>query len=183
VKDKLYISVFISILIVAGYYYLVPAPADSKSNEGLQKEIAEMEGKLNSGKNTESGFSQKDEINAEISNLKQEMRQIAGAFPADADLSSLLRNLSSLGDTCGLQFLLFEPQKTNNEGFYEEIPIKLKLRGTFRQVASFFDGVSRMERLIAFEGIKIAGYVKTSGTDVLTETDAVLVTYRLLGEM
>ncbi|GAF95373.1 unnamed protein product, partial [marine sediment metagenome] len=104
----------------------------------------------------------------------------SSSFPRQLGMSSLLRNLSVIGEACGLQILLFEPQDAISEGAYEEIPVKLKLRGSFRQVASFFHGVSNLDRVIRIQNLKITGPVNSSGV-IMTETDILLTAYRILG--
>ena len=101
-------------------------------------------------------------------------------FPKDIGITGLLKEISIIGESSGLQILLFEPMEAINEGVYEEIPIKLKIRGTYKQVASFFYGISSLERIIKIQDMKITGPINNSGI-IMTESELMITTYKIIG--
>ncbi|MEI6092897.1 MAG: type 4a pilus biogenesis protein PilO [bacterium] len=181
-NNKLLISIVVAVIMVVGYLYLFGDTNKSqkkpqKTEVELQEEIRQMEVKIDELK-TESTD---DSIQAQIKALKQEIMQASSGFPSDVGITGLLRELSVIGDNSGLQILLFEPQAPISEGVYEELPIKLKLRGTYKQIAGFLYGISNLNRIISVQDMKITGPVNNSSGLIMTESEILISTYRILG--
>src|ERR1700738_4553834 len=66
----------------------------------------------------------------------QEMERSFGAMlrqlPGKTDVPNLLVDISQTGLAAGLQEKLFQPSSEKGNGFYAELPIKIKLVGTYR---------------------------------------------------
>ncbi|MEI6080136.1 MAG: type 4a pilus biogenesis protein PilO [bacterium] len=181
-NNKLLISIVVAVVIVMGYVYLFGADMTKskepqKTEADIQEEIRQVEFKIDELKTQGSGES----IDAQIKTLKQEIMQASTSFPKEIGVSSLLRDLAIIGDSSGLQILLFEPQEPLSEGIYEEMPIKLKLRGTYKQVAGFLYGISNLSRIIRVQDMKIVGPVNNTSGLVMTESEILITTYRILG--
>lgn len=177
---KLLISMFISIIIVVGYVYLF-SEEPKESQEDLlaktQKEIEQLQSKIEELRRLDNS----DQIEAQIRGLRQDVLQATYSFPKDLASSKLLRELSTVGDTSGVQVLLFEPLEPINEGIYEEIPIRLKLRGSYKQLAVFLYGISNLNRIIRVQEMKITGPINSSSGLVMTESEFKIATYRIVG--
>ena len=59
-----------------------------------------------------------------------------------------MSNISQLGKDSGLEFLLFKPASEVSKEFYAEIPVEIKLKGTYYNVATFFDKVGKLPRIV-----------------------------------
>ena len=177
---KLVISMFISILIVIGSVYILGGEVKVNSEEKLadiQQEIQNLQNKTEELKRLDNS----DQIEAQIRGLKQDVLQATYSFPKDLASSKMLRELSTIGDTSGVQILLFEPLSSVNEGIYEEIPIRLKIRGSYKQLAVFLYGISNLNRIIRVQEMKITGPINSSSGLVMTETELKIATYRIVG--
>ena len=181
-NNKLLISIILAVVIVIGYVYLFgedksKAKQVQKTEADIQEEIRQIELKIDELRTQGT----EESIDAQIKALKQEIMQASSAFPSDVGIAGLLRELSIIGDSSGLQILLFEPQDPMSEGVYEEIPIKLKLRGTYKQVAAFLYGISNLNRVIRVQDMRITGPINNSSGLVMTESEILITTYRILG--
>lgn len=180
-NNKLLISIIVAVIMVVGYLYLFGDSTSSKvpqkTETELQEEIRQLEVKIDELKIDGTG----DSIQAQIKALKQEILQASSGFPSDVGITGLLRELAVIGDSSGLQILLFEPQAPISEGVYEEMPIKLKLRGTYKQVAGFLYGISNLNRIISVQDMKITGPVDNNSGLIMTESEILISTYRILG--
>jgi type IV pilus assembly protein PilO len=181
-NNKLLTSIILAVLIVIGYVYLFgddksKTKQAQKTEADIQEEIKQIEFKMDELRTQGT----EESIDAQIKALKQEIMQASSAFPSDVGIAGLLRELSIIGDSSGLQILLFEPQEPMSEGVYEEIPIKLKLRGTYKQVAGFLYGISNLNRVIRVQDMKITGPINNSSGLVMTESEILITTYRILG--
>ena len=181
-NNKLLISIVVAVIMVIGYLYLFGDASTSNKNPQkteieLQEEIRQLEVKIDELKIDGTG----DSIQAQVKALKQEILQASSGFPSDVGITGLLRELAVIGDSSGLQILLFEPQAPVSEGVYEEMPIKLKLRGTYKQVAGFLYGISNLNRIISVQDMKITGPVDNNSGLIMTESEILISTYRILG--
>ena len=180
-NSKFLTSILVSVAIVGGYIYLSSSGSVSKkqgpkTEAEVQEEIKVVQTKIFDLKSQGTN----EELDIEIKKLKQEIMQASSMFPKDIGITSLLKEVSIIGESSGLQILLFEPMEPVNEGVYEEIPIKLKIRGTYKQVASFFYGISNLERIIKIQDMKITGPINNSGI-IMTESELMITTYRIIG--
>ena len=181
-NKKFLISLLVAVGIVGAYIYMFGANVNSlkkgspKTEAEVQEEINNVQTKIYDLKSQGSN----EELDVEIKKLKQEIMQASSMFPTDIGITGLLKEISIIGESSGLQILLFEPMEPINEGVYEEIPIKLKIRGTYKQVASFFYGISSLERIIKIQDMKITGPINNSGI-IMTESELMITTYRIIG--
>ncbi len=181
-NKKFLTSLAVSLFIVAGYL-LFAGPSEKekleamKRNEAqIQTEIKEIQAKIYDLRSEGSAES----VQTEIRNLKQEIMQESANFPSDPGISNFLKEIATIGDSSGLQILLFQPMEASNQGVYEEIPIKIRIRGTYKQVATFFYGIANLNRVVKVQELKITGPINNSGI-IMTESDLLITTYRVLG--
>ena len=93
-----------------------------------------------------------------------------------------MSSLENLGAQSGLEFLLFQPQKEVNRNFYAEIPLKIEVTGPYHNVATFFDKVSRLSRIVNIGDVKMteAKAAKTKGETVILKTGCTATTYKFI---
>ena len=69
-------------------------------------------------------------------------RQVAlKQLPNKKEIDKLLQDISYHAIESGLVVLLFKPQKEIKKNFYAEIPVDIKLSGTYHDQAIFFDKI------------------------------------------
>ncbi len=51
-------------------------------------------------------------------------------------------------DESGLEIRAFDPGQKVNRGFYAEVPIALEFYGSYHELATFFDRLSRLSRIV-----------------------------------
>ena len=73
----------------------------------------------------------------------------------EKEVSILLRQVSELGRGSGLEILLWkpEPKKTNPEGLYVEIPVRVEVMAQYHKFGDFLSHVSRLSRLVNISDI------------------------------
>ncbi len=96
------------------------------------------------------------------------------ALPEKKEIPSLLTNISRSGQSSGLEFLLFQPQKNVQKEFYDEIPVAIQVDGNYHNVATFFAKVAQLSRIVNIRNIHIGwGALKL-------RTKCTAVTYRFV---
>ncbi len=89
----------------------------------------------------------------------QEMRQTFGSLlrqlPDTTEVPDLLIDITQAGLGQGLEFVLFKPQKEKPREFYAELPISIKVRGSYHELANFVSDVAALPRIVTFGNISI----------------------------
>lgn len=115
----------------------------------------------------------------------EEMRQSFGAMlrqlPNKTEVADLLVDVSQTGLASGLEFDLFKPGAEVPREFYAELPINIKVRGTYHEFGAFVSGVAALPRIVTIHDIAIAPPGKDSKSSDLT-MELVAKTYRYLDE-
>ena len=109
-------------------------------------------------------------------------KQALKLLPDKHEIPTLLSSISNLGAQSGLEFLLFQPQKEVNRNFYAEIPLKIEVTGPYHNVATFFDKVSRLSRIVNIGNLKMtaAKAAKTKSDTVILKTGCTATTYKFI---
>jgi type IV pilus assembly protein PilO len=124
-------------------------------------------------------------VNLEI--YKQQLKDIERSFgallrqlPGKTEVPNLLVDISQTGLSAGLEEKLFQPQAEQKKDFYAELPIKIRLTGSYHQFGQFVSGIAALPRIVTLHDIEI----KTEGKDAYDQLSLELTakTYRYLDE-
>jgi type IV pilus assembly protein PilO len=122
-------------------------------------------------------------IKAAVKELDIKLKQLLLELPDKREIPSLLSSISSLAKDAGLEVSLFKPRAENIRDFYAEVPVSISVEGTFHQVATFFDEVGRLSRIVNITDIAITEPLETKTEKrVLTKTSCVATTFRYLDD-
>lgn len=124
-------------------------------------------------------------VNLEI--YEQQLKDIERSFgallrqlPGKTEVPSLLVDISQTGVAAGLQEKLFQPAPEEKKDFYAELPIKIRLSGSFHEFGEFVSGIAALPRIVTLHNIEIKPDSKDQ-YDQLT-LDLTARTYRYLDE-
>jgi type IV pilus assembly protein PilO len=124
-------------------------------------------------------------VNLEV--YKQQLKDIERSFgamlrqlPGRTEVPNLLVDISQTGLAAGLQEKLFQPGPEQRKDFYAELPIKIRLSGSYHQFGEFVSGIAALPRIVTLHDIEIKPESKDS-YDQLT-LDLTAKTYRYLDE-
>jgi type IV pilus assembly protein PilO len=147
------------VIIWGLYFYLVYLP---KSEVLTQKnaELGKLETQVRELKIIAANVKR---FQAEAAKLREELQFAITQLPTSKEIPSLLSNVSNLGKESGLEFLLFRPTPEVNREFYAEIPVEIKVRGTYHDVALFFDKVGKLPRIVNINGVAMDGAKEAFG--------------------
>lgn len=118
-------------------------------------------------------------VRAEYARVEKQFQEALKILPDKREIPSLLAGISQLGIDSKLQFRLFSPGKEAPQDFYVKIPVSIEVGGKYRDVALFFDKVSRMDRIVNIVNISMKPTTPLS-TDLVTKCTA--MTYRFKTE-
>jgi type IV pilus assembly protein PilO len=114
-----------------------------------------------------------------------EMERSFGAMlrqlPGKTEVPNLLVDISQTGLAAGLEEKLFQPSSEQSKGFYAELPIRIRLVGTFHEFGSFVSGIAALPRIVTLHDIQIRPVDSKSGFDNLI-MELTAKTYRYLDD-
>lgn len=131
-------------------------------------------------------FETKQQKAANLEAYRKQMKDMEESFgamlrqlPSKTEVEHLLVDISQTGLASGIEFVLFKPEAEQFTEFYAELPIKIKMTGTYHQFGSFVSGVAALPRIVTLHDIFIRSGKKEN--DLLT-MDLTAKTYRYLDE-
>lgn len=116
---------------------------------------------------------------------RQQLREIDSSFgallrqlPNRSQMDALLVDINQAGLGRGLQFDLFKPApaETKRE-FYAELPVTLKLNGSYHDMGQFASDIGQLSRIVTLNDIGLTG-----GKDGSLVMDVTAKTFRYLDE-
>ena len=114
-------------------------------------------------------------LRKEFESKQRDFNLVMKSLPEKEEISSLLTGVSQSGQQAGLDFLLFQPRGDVNKNFYAEIPVSIRVRGGYHNVAQFFDKVANLSRIVNIRNIQIS---RDKTGDLTTSCEA--VTYKFI---
>lgn len=149
------------VLVVAAYGYLFYLPA-SRELATAQEQSLQLQRKL---AEVRSVANNKDAVQKEIGVLEKKLAAALRQLPDSKELPVLLTDVTSLGKNAGLEFKAFRPKNEIKREFYAEVPINIEFTGKYHDIASFFDEVSRLPRIVNVGELDVSiGRETTAGT-------------------
>jgi len=117
---------------------------------------------------------------------KQQLNEIDRSFgallkqlPNKAEVEALLVEINQAGLGRGLSFELFRPGGEVVRDFYAELPVTVRLTGSYHDFGAFASDIGKLPRIVTLNNIVIAPPAGKDGTLVL---DATVKTFRYLDE-
>jgi type IV pilus assembly protein PilO len=108
------------------------------------------------------------EFRREVGSLEAQLERLRTVLPEEQDVSDLLRRVQAMATQSNLAILGFAPKAVAKKQMHAEWPIGLKLEGSYHDVGSFLERVSKFPRIINVGDIKIDA--RTSQSDGSTVT-------------
>ena len=124
---------------------------------------------------------QREAFRERLKELMDELKVALRELPENREIPGLLRSIDKLGKNVGLEVRRFQPLDENVRQYVAEVPVALEVEGDYHQVASFFDRLSKMNRIVYVEDIEMSDPVERGGNIYLTVTGKV-VTFRFLSD-
>jgi len=174
------ILIYVVCILVAaaafGYFSFYPS---WQSIAKLSKEEKQLQKKLATAK---ANARQIQAYRERIKQAKARLNMAMRALPEKQEIPSLLAGISRAGQRAGLEFTLFQPKPEIPREFYAELPLAIKVIGSYHQVATFFDKVSRLDRIVNIQDITMTplSEKEQSGPDVRLMTACTAVTYKFI---
>ncbi len=165
------IVVFVGVVAAAWWFDWQPLNEQLEASRNTEQELRnQWLAKKANAVNLEAYKLQLEEIDREFGAL---LRQL----PNKAEMDSLLADINQAGLGRGLLFELFKPGSDVIHDFYAEMPIQVKVAGSYHDLGSFAEDVAHMPRIVSLQDVELS--MDKDGRMIL---DGKAVTYRYLDE-
>jgi type IV pilus assembly protein PilO len=144
--------VVVAVLVVATGAWLVWMPQwdEMEGGELAERQLRQsFERKLAQTQHLDHLRKQKTEVAAQVS---RQQRQL----PSKAEMDALLSEISQAAVLRGLQIELFKPGQLRISQHYAELPIEIRLSGSFHALAGFVSDIANMPRIVTIDRISIS---------------------------
>jgi len=172
-KYKVIIAIVL-LLIPAVIFYFAFFNPNVKKLAQLNKQKSQMESKLRKVKKKAQN---RERLRQELEETMVVFEETSTLLPKEKEIPKLLKDISALGTNAGLDFLAFKPGGDQPKDFYAEIPVDINVKGPYHNLGFFLDQVSKLDRIVSVNNIKMGGPKMDAG-EMLLASSARLVTYR-----
>ena len=123
-----------------------------------------------------------EKLRVRVKDLDAQLKLALTELPDRKDVAALLNSISTLAKDAGLDVQLFKPSGNENlKEFFAEVPVSISVAGTYHQVASFFDEVGRLPRIVNITDITLREPA-LSEAGMTVKTDCLATTFRYLDD-
>ncbi len=116
---------------------------------------------------------------AQLAEMEESFGAMLRQLPNRTEVADLLVDVSQTGLAAGLEFELFQPQAEVPKDFYAELPIKIRVVGTYHEFGEFVSGLAALPRIVTIHDVQMSPRQNKPGELVL---EALARTYRYLDE-
>jgi type IV pilus assembly protein PilO len=118
-----------------------------------------------------------DEYQKQLAEINRSFGALLKQLPNASEMEALLVDINQAGLGRGLQFELFKPGTEQLRDFYAELPITIKVTGSYHDFGAFTGDIAKLPRIVTLNDVDVA-----TGKDGGLSMSAVAKTFRYLDE-
>lgn len=166
-----------AVLLVLLYAFVFYLPRSTQIAEkqqtiqSLEKEKAKLQALIKDRANTKIA----------IQEVEGQFNQAKAQLPEEKEIPELLKQVSNLGRDSGLEVVLFRQKAEVFRDLHAEVPVEMAVRGSYHQVALFFDKVRRLDRIVNVSDTNMKN-PQLVGGQIQVDAAFSATTYRFLNE-
>ena len=116
-----------------------------------------------------------DALRAQKMLVDQYVDRLQKQLPSKAEMAALLSDINQAGLGRGLQFELFKPGQVVVKDYYAELPIDIKVTGSYHDIGAFAGDMANLPRIVTLNNMSL-----TTVKDGSLTLDAIAKTFRYL---
>jgi type IV pilus assembly protein PilO len=164
--------ILFALLLLGGYWFVWKDQLDTldQSRQEEKKLRAEFLDKKQQAVNL-------DVYRQQVTEIEQAFGTLLRQLPNKSEMEALLTDINQAGLGRGLEFELFKPGQETAKDFYAELPITIKVTGSYHDLGRFASDTAQLPRIVTLNNIGITQ--APTGNLVM---DVTAMTYRYLDE-
>lgn len=175
-KMLLLLGLLVGLLVLLWFLWLKDYKLDLEASEGQEVTLKEeYKKKIAQAVNLEALKEQKEQVQVFVKQLEKQL-------PNKSEMAELLSDINQAGLGRSLEFEQFTPQTEVMKEYYAELPINIKVTGTYHDMGAFAADVASLSRIVTLNNLQVnRPQGKDDQSDILT-MDAIAKTFRYLEE-
>jgi type IV pilus assembly protein PilO len=144
--------VAVVIVVFVGGWYITWSDQLDDLQKGQDEEAAlkvQYKDKLQQAVNLEPLKKQKELATQYVARLEKQL-------PSKSEMDALLSDINQAGIGRGLQFDLFRPGQVTVKDYYAELPISVRLTGSYHDIAAFTSDIASLPRIVTLNNLSVA---------------------------
>ncbi len=123
----------------------------------------EYRGKMAQAINLDALQKQKVQVDLYVERLQRQL-------PSKAEMAALLSDINQAGVGRGLTFELFKPGNVEVRDYYAELPIKIKVSGSYHDIGAFAGDMANLPRIVTLNNMELVGKEGTLTLEATAKT-------------
>lgn len=143
---------FVSIVVVVALWFVWLSGSEEALKLEQDKEIVLREDykkKLVKAVNLDALRKQREQVQQYVTQLEKQL-------PSKAEMDALLSDINQAGLGRSLQFELFRPGQVAVKEYYAELPITLRVAGSYHDVGLFASDIAHLSRIVTLNNLTIS---------------------------
>ncbi|GAA5786796.1 fimbrial protein [Chitiniphilus shinanonensis] len=171
---QLGVLVILFVAVIAGGYFYVWNDQLTALNDGKVREEQLKQEFLDKKRKAVN----LDAYRQQLLEIQQSFGALLKKLPNKSEMETLLTEINQAGVGRGLLFELFKPGTETKTAEFAELPISIRIAGSYHDLAAFVSDVAKLSRIVTLSDIQL-GAGKDPGTLVMQATAK---TYRSLDD-
>jgi type IV pilus assembly protein PilO len=176
-RQRAMASIAAVVLVFGVYWYFVYSGRRAETLSVMAK-ITDLRQQRDAKQKLVANIGQLQET---VRELGAQLKQAEAQLPDSKEIPDLLSSISSAGRDSGLEVISFRQRQEQLKDFYAEVPVDVTVRGNYHEVATFFDRVGKLDRIVNVGDIVIQT-PKREGDEMIVDTLCSATTFRFLDE-
>ncbi len=157
-------ALVLAIGIAFGFYYFWYAEKVVEL-DGLQQSLATLNAQIQELNVVKANL---PALEKEVEQLSLRLDQLRRILPPAKETPDLMKRLQSLASQANLKIRSFAPGQMVQRDFYQEWPIEIQVDGTYPNLATFFDRVGRLPRIVNIGNLRASTAARQSFNQTLS---------------
>ena len=161
------------VVLIALHIWLVHIPKTTEIAT-IQSDLKKLENQIRIAKIAAKNLKK---LEKNLAKAQEDLKFALKLLPTSSEIPNLLKGITKLGNDSNLEFLLFSPKKQVPKEFYVQIPVSIQVRGVYHDVATFFDKVGKLDRIVNITNVTMKP-IKESSTILNTSCSALTYSFK-----
>ena len=130
-----------------------------------ENKITDLDDQIRRG---EAAKAQLPQFEERVAGLEEELEKLLAILPNRRNVHEILRQFRALAEREDFNLTAFRPRNQNAREYFDEWPIEVRLEGTYHNLASFYDRLSRFPRIMNVDRMQLNAVRNPSANRTLT---------------
>ena len=96
-----------------------------------------------------------EELKKQLEQVRQYVTQLEKQLPSKAEMDALLSDINQAGLGRSLQFELFRPGQVVVKEYYAELPIAVRVTGSYHDIGLFASDIAHLSRIVTLNDLQL----------------------------